>query len=433
MSAASRSGRSFLFSTGIENSYPTIRDATLRVDEMEKCGHYARWRDDFDCVQALGIDCLRYGPPLHRTWLGAGRHDWQFADETFGELRRRGIRPITDLCHFGVPDWIGNFQNPDFPALFADYARAFAKRYPWVQLYTPVNEMYVCAKFSARHGWWNEQLASERAFVTALGHIVRANVLAMHAILEVRPDAVFIQSESSEYFHPQSPDALRPAGFLNAMRFLTLDLNYGRRVNSQMYQYLLDNGMTVDEYRWFLDHHLKHHCVMGTDYYVSNEHLIDADGSTSPSGEIFGYHVITQQYWQRYRLPVMHTETNMREGRDGDEPLKWLRKEWANVMRVREEGLPIVGFTWYSLTDQVDWNTALREPAGHVDRLGLYDLDRRIRPVGVAYRDLIREWSEVLRQQSRVLSLPIEPLDGAAANAEERRLPAQEADGPGPR
>ncbi|MEJ7667002.1 MAG: family 1 glycosylhydrolase [Hymenobacter sp.] len=104
-------------------------------------------------------------------------------------MRRRNIMPIVDLCHFGVPDWLGNFQNPDFPALFAGYAGAFAKRFPWVQLYTPVNEMYICAEFSALYGWWNEQLASDQAFVTALKYIVKANVLAMHAILAVRPDA----------------------------------------------------------------------------------------------------------------------------------------------------------------------------------------------------------------------------------------------------
>jgi len=37
--------RSFIFATGIENSYPTIRGrdgATVRVDQMAKSGHYAR-------------------------------------------------------------------------------------------------------------------------------------------------------------------------------------------------------------------------------------------------------------------------------------------------------------------------------------------------------------------------------------------------------
>ena len=37
--------------------------------------------------QELGIRFLRYGPPLHRTWLGPGRYDWGFADETFADLQ----------------------------------------------------------------------------------------------------------------------------------------------------------------------------------------------------------------------------------------------------------------------------------------------------------------------------------------------------------
>jgi hypothetical protein len=57
----------FMFATGIENSYPTILlpDGTRkRVDEMEKCGHYQRWR---------------------------------------GSARSRH-HPDRDLCHFGVPE-----------------------------------------------------------------------------------------------------------------------------------------------------------------------------------------------------------------------------------------------------------------------------------------------------------------------------------------
>ena len=73
--------------------------------------------------------------------------------------------------------------------------------------------MFICAQFSAAYGWWNEQLKSDRAFVTALKHIVKANVLAMYAILDVRPDAIFIQSESTEYFHAENPPAIKPAEF----------------------------------------------------------------------------------------------------------------------------------------------------------------------------------------------------------------------------
>jgi beta-glucosidase/6-phospho-beta-glucosidase/beta-galactosidase len=213
----------FLFATGIECSNPTVDGR--RVDELERCRHYEMWKTDFDLVEDLGIRFLRYGPPLHRTWLGDGRYDWEFADLTFADLYRRGILPMTDLCHFGVPDWIGDFQNPDFPERFACYAGDFARRFPWVQLYTPINEIFVCATFSAAWGWWNEQRRDDRSFVTALKHLARANVLAMEAILAVRPDAIFFQSESSEYFHADSPRAIKPAEILNARRFLSLDLN----------------------------------------------------------------------------------------------------------------------------------------------------------------------------------------------------------------
>jgi beta-glucosidase len=423
----------FMFATGIENSYPTVLGGRVRVDEMAKCGHYERWRSDFDCVEDLGIHVLRYGPPLHRTWLGPGRYDWEFADLTFADLLRRDITPMVDLCHFGVPDWLGNFQNPDFPHLFADYARAFARRFRWVQLYTPVNEMFICATFSAAYGWWNEQLRSDRAFVTALKHLVKANVLAMQAILDVRSDAIFVQSESSEYFHADSPAAIKPAEIANAKRFLSLDLNYGRRVDSEMYEYLCDNGLTREEYHFFHGLGLKQHCVMGNDYYFTNEHRVFEDGHTVASGEIFGYDGITWQYYDRYRLPVMHTETNFAEGPHGDEAVFWLWKEWANVLRVRNDGIPVIGFTWYSLTDQVDWDSALREDRGHVNALGLYDLDRRIRPVGEAYRKIIREWGNVLPTQSVCLRVPVfSPSESEAAHlASERDRELNPGDVPG--
>jgi beta-glucosidase/6-phospho-beta-glucosidase/beta-galactosidase len=411
-----------MFATGIENSSPTIDNGRRRIDELEKCKHYDRWQEDFALVENMGIRFLRYGVPLYRAYTGANKFDWSFGDLVFRELHKRNIVPIADLCHFGVPDWIGNFQNPDFPRLFAEYARTFAKRYHWIQLYTPINEMYICALFSARYGWWNEQLSSDKDFVTTLKHIVKANVLAMQAILEVRPDAIFIQSESTEYYHAENPDAIKPAEIMNAERFLSLDLNYGRRIDSEMYEYVMDNGMTREEYHFFIDNNLKQHSIMGNDYYITNEHRVAADGSTRSSGEVFGYYEITWQYYDRYKLPVMHTETNVSEGPTGEEATNWLWKEWANVLRVRNDGIPIVGFTWYSLTDQVDWDVALREENNRVNPVGLYDLDRKIRPVGKAFKQLMEDWREVLPTQSVCLRVPVVmPHESKSAPAETQR------------
>jgi beta-glucosidase/6-phospho-beta-glucosidase/beta-galactosidase len=388
-----------MFATGIENSYPTIAlpdGKTFRVDEMEKCGHYKYWEQDFGLVKELGICFLRYGPPLYKTHLGPGKYDWSFCDEAFRKLDELDIEPIVDLCHFGVPDWLGNFQNPDFPVHFAEYAKAFAQRFPNLQFYTPVNEIFIAATFSGLYGWWNERLTTDAAFVTALKHLCKANVLAMQAILEIQPEATFIQSESSEYFHPMKPEAQKVANFYNERRFLSLDLTYGYPLNVHMYEYLLDSGMTREEYHWFEENQVSARCIMGNDYYVTNEHLVRPDGTTEPSGEIFGYYVITHQYFNRYRLPIMHTETNI----NMPDSVEWFYKEWANVHRLKQDGVPIVGFTWYSLTHQIDWDTALRENNGNVNPLGLYDLDRKQMPVGRAYKKIIDQWKDVLAHES---------------------------------
>ena len=97
-SGRQRAGRqiiaNFMFATGIENSIPTINDGRTRVDQMETCGHYKHWRTDFDWVEELGISFLRFGPPLHTTFLGPDRYDWEFADLTLGDLRWRGIKAV---------------------------------------------------------------------------------------------------------------------------------------------------------------------------------------------------------------------------------------------------------------------------------------------------------------------------------------------------
>ncbi len=54
-----------------------------------------------------------------------------------------------------------------------------------------------------------------------------------------------------------------------------------------MYEFLIDNGMTREEYHFFLEHNLKAHCIMGNDYYVTNEHRVRDDGLTGPAGEVF--------------------------------------------------------------------------------------------------------------------------------------------------
>jgi len=324
--------------------------------------------------------------------VAPGRYDWSFADEAMAEIRRLGITPILDLLHFGVPDWLGDFQNPELPVHFADYAEAVAARYPWVRFYTPVNEMYVTARMSARDGVWNERLRTDRGFVTAMKHLVAASILATHRIADRRPDAIIVQSVSAEYTHEARAEPTPAVRLANKLRFAALDLLYAHPPDAEVSMFLMDNGLTRAEYDWFLRGEPPGYQVMGNDYYGRNERVLTPSGRSLMAEDVMGWYLITREYYDRYRKPVMHTETNVF---DADEAPTWLWKQWVNVLRMRADGVPVLGFTWYSLTDQVDWDVGLAERRGQVNACGLYDLDRRPRPVAAAYRELLEEFGHI--------------------------------------
>ena len=64
-------------------------------------------------------------------------------------------------------------------------------------------------------------------------------------------------------------------------------------------------------------------------------------------------------------------------------------------MRMRRDGTPVLGFTWYSLIDQIDWDSGLAEQNNRVNECGLYDLDRKPRPVADAYKALLKEFGQI--------------------------------------
>ena len=154
----------FMFATGIENSYPTIewQGKTIRQDELAKTKHYQCWRDDFRLLQELGIQYLRYGPPYFSAHAGPGRVRLELS-RTKRSVRCRSRRSLPSSIYaiLACRTGLAIFKISDWPRLFADYAQAFARRFPWVRFYTPVNEIYHCGHLF-RTVWMVERAAEER-------------------------------------------------------------------------------------------------------------------------------------------------------------------------------------------------------------------------------------------------------------------------------
>jgi hypothetical protein len=107
----------------------------------------------------------------------------------------------------------------------------------------------------------------------------------------------------------------------------------------------------------------------------------------------------------------MHTETNFVEKERGDEAGDWLWKQWSNLIAVRNSGVPVVGFTWYSLHDQIDWDIALRKKTGNIHAVGLYDSTATFGPPASPTSRSSSRWRHVLPAQSACLQLPIVEAD----------------------
>jgi hypothetical protein len=208
----------------------------------------------------------------------------------------------------------------------------------------------------------------------------------MRLIRQRRSDAIFLQSDACESFVAENAAAEDPARFLTERAFLGFDLTFGRRVSAPMRAWLGKTGMPVSRQAWFERNGSEEGCIVGLDYYEGNERSVDAAGRVAPANRR-GFGAIARDVHARYGLPMMLAETNNHHERAVD----WLAETWNDTVELRDAGLPMRGFCWYSLTDQVDWDTCMREANDRVNSFGLVDMERVRRPVGHAYAELARQ------------------------------------------
>ncbi|MFL5553709.1 MAG: glycoside hydrolase family 1 protein, partial [Gemmatimonadaceae bacterium] len=170
-----------------------------------------------------------------------------------------------------------------------------------------------------------------------------------------------------------------------AFKHLSLDLTLGRELAPGMAAFLQDCGVTSNDLSFFRERRAVGQRWLGLDYYPTCEHRVASTGHCTTARKPLGFRYLASEYYSRYRIPLFHCETN----RVSNQAVDWLAGQWEDIMALRGAGIPVMGFTWFSLTDQIDWQHGLRVERNDVYPVGLYDLKRRVRPVGIAYRELI--------------------------------------------
>jgi beta-glucosidase/6-phospho-beta-glucosidase/beta-galactosidase len=384
---------------GVECSH--VRVHTTVRDQLAETGHLHRV-DDLDLIAGLGIRTLRYPVLWEMVERTAGSCDWTWTDARLQRIRELGIHPIAGLMHHGSgPPW-SRILDPDFPEMFARYAGLVAQRYPWIELYTPINEPLTTARISGLYGLWYPHGSDEVTCLKLTVAQCRATALAMKAIRAHVPSAQLVQTEDVGKVFATERLSYQ-ADHENERRWLALDLLSGR-VDKQhtFYERLLDAGIFETE----LKDLQREPCspdIIGIDYYLTSDRMLDERVDRYPDEKTGGNGIDTyidsaavrsidqrdsglfdriNEAWDRYRLPIVVTE--LHNGSTRDEQVRWLVEGWQAAQAARDNGVDVRAVTAWSLFGAVDWNSMLSAQDGYYES-GAYDTrDGTPRPTAVA-------------------------------------------------
>jgi dTDP-4-dehydrorhamnose reductase len=392
-------------------------------DQSEETGHAAR-RSDFETMAELGIRRVRFPILWERVAPERpDRFDFAWTDDRLAMLRERGVGVIAGLLHHGSGPQYTGLLDPDFPAKLADYAAAVAERYPWIDMWTPVNEPLTTARFSGLYGHWYPHRRDEAAFLQALVNECLGTLDAMASIRAVNPAALLVQTEDlGKTF--STPPLRHQAEHENMRRWLSFDLLCGgvderhpfwprlikAGIAEEKLARLRGGGarpdlLGINHYltsERFLDHRLHHYPAHeaggnGRDTYVDAEavRVLHLDADTGIAARL-------REAWQRYAIPIAITEVH--HGCTRDEQLRWFAEVWKSAGQVREEGVDIRAVTLWSLFGNVDWRSLLTRRDGVYDT-GVFDA-RGAEPRPTVIASAARAYAQGRDFDHPVLDLP---------------------------
>jgi len=371
------------------------------------CDHFNRFREDFDLAKHLLHNAHRFSLEWSRIEPEEGR----FSDEglqhyrdVIESLKSRGIEPVVTIHHYTIPRWLaakGGWDNDAIERYFVAYVTRVVEAYGdlvrwWITLNEPVVQVF--------KGWLVGQWPPGRTgdyprALLVIRRMLRAHVLAYHAIHGRRADAKVSVAKHCLALtpnHPNNPfDQISTAvrDFLFNNLFIEA-LHTGRLAVFGQFFERLPFGRTLD--------------FIGINYYTRD--FVRNTGFTLPglvglSGTLenerrigkrndLGWEVYPEglgrflHTFRRYKLPLLITENGI-PTTDEDDRWGFIYLHLWQVMRAIAAGIPLVGYLYWSLLDNYEWDE------GYHAKFGL---------IGVNFKTQAR----VVRPSARWLSEVIE-------------------------
>ena len=349
----------------VDSNWDRYNAASVEMDRYGTSVDFRhRYREDIALAHDLGVNTFRIGIDWARVERKPGQFDeteLAYYDDVIRAMKEAGIAPLITLDHFVYPGWVadqGAWTNAKTVDDFERFSQMIFERYhDDVKLWLTFNEaaFFIMIEKRARKMSWSEMLD------------MRRNVIKAHRDIYDRIKA-------------RDPKAMVTSNIVWC----------GEGFLSTLLQWFTD---------WlFLDGTDDKMDSIAFDYYypaITWKFLQGKIWETPLDGSGVGR--AARKLAQRYpKLPILVAENGMPtpDGKprpDGVRREDELRAAVASVQRAKADGVNVVGYMYWSLTDNFEW--------GHYGpRFGLYTVDVLTDPklerkptaaVGV-YRDIIR-------------------------------------------
>lgn len=367
--------------------------------------HYNRFREDFDLARSLNHNAHRFSlewsriEPEEGVFSEAGVAHYR---EVLEALRERGIEPVVTIYHYTLPRWLaekGGWEHLEIERYFERYAARVAEAFGGlVRWWITFNEPAVHCFKSYMLGQWPPGKQHLPTVMQVFRRMLRAHVLAYHALHARRPDAMVSVAKHALALTPCNPkrrlDRLSVAVRTYLFNHLFLDaLHTGWLRVPGLFWERLPGGRTLD--------------YIGLNYYTrdfvqntglsaagmignlcTREHHQSVGKRNDLGWEIYpeGLAHFLKAY-ARYDLPILITENGLPVSRDEDRWTFIFLHLWQ-VARAMSDGIRVVGYLHWSLLDNYEWADGFRA------RFGLIGVDyatqeRSVRDSAVKMADVI--------------------------------------------
>lgn len=399
------------------------------------CDQYHHMKEDVALMKEMGLKTYRFSISWSRVLPeGIGEVNakgLQYYSNLVDELLKAGIKPLITLFHWDLPMALqerGGWENPEIVNWLAYYAEVVVKALSdRVEYWMTINEpqmFFGLGYCIGAHPPFERKSPEEQ--IRFSHHVLMAHGAAVKTIRRVAklPPKVGMAPTGDVYLPadntPEAIEAARARSFAFDPYMFTMSNSwwadpvflgdypkaaYERYPEAMAYIKKEDLELIHQKLDFYGFNAYNGTVTYGTpreqygDYQYQGSPRTMQDWPVTPSVLYWSPRFL----YERYKTPLLITENGMAgmdwvslDGRVHDmQRIDYMHRYLLELNRAIEEGIPVIGYTCWSVIDNLEWN------AGYEKRFGLIFVDyqtmkRTIKDSGYWYRKVIETNGESL-------------------------------------